>query len=590
MQKQSKNRTQLLKTFLNLLPFFWVKDFKIRLGIVLSLFFMCISITLNIIIPLIYKNVITILSTQNKNLFAFVPIILVLYCSLWIMNQVISQLNTMMLARVLEQNLRSLRFRIFTHLHSLSLRFHMDRHTGIVINALERALSGFEAIFFGVFLFMLPILIEMVVVIILLTSFYGAFYSSGLALILVSYLFFSLFAMSYKTHKQTTYNKARASAGAFITDSLLNFETVKYFSNEYYDYEQCDNLLKTQENAGIAKNFSTTTVQICQSIVIGIGLVYMTLMTGNAVILGQMNVSDFVLINGYIWRFIMPLHQLGRILQQMHSGLNDMNDVMNLLEKTPEVQNTHNAIELKSNSIDITFDNVIFGYDKQRTILNGISFTVPAGKTVALVGASGTGKSTIARLLFRFYDINNGRILLDGHDLRDITQQSLHSLIGIVPQDTVLFNNTLYYNIAYGCPSACREEIEHAIKLAHLDEFIKKLSEGDQTVVGERGLKLSGGEKQRVAIARMLLKKPKIYVFDEATSSLDSYTEKEIQRNLEEISVGATTLIIAHRLSTVTNADEILVLDQGLIVERGNHQKLLALNGVYSNLWERQFH
>ncbi len=590
MKNQPKKHVAFLKTISKLLPFFWLNDFKMRLHIVLSLFFMGISITLNIGIPLVYKNIINILSSQNKDLFSLVPIILVLYCSLWIMSQVISQLHTMILARVLEQNLRFLRFRIFTHLHSLSLRFHMDRHTGIVINTLERALSGFEAIFFGAFLFMLPILIEMVIVIILLTVFYGIFYSVGLLLILLSYLFFSLTAMNYKTKKQTAYNKARTNANAFITDSLLNFETVKYFSNEYYDFEQCDNLLKDQECKGIATQFTATTIQICQSIVIGTGLIYMTLMTSNAVILGQMNVSDFVLINGYIWRFIMPLHQLGRILQQMQTGLNDMNDVMNLLEKTPEVQNTHNAINLKSNSIEITFDNVVFGYDQKRTILNGISFTVPAGKVVALIGASGTGKSTIARLLFRFYDVNSGRILLNGHDLRNITQQSLHSLIGVVPQDTVLFNNTLYYNIAYGCPSACQEEIDQAIKRAHLDNFIKKLPEGYQTVVGERGLKLSGGEKQRVAIARMLLKKPPIFLFDEATSSLDSYTEKEIQRNLEEISVGTTTLIIAHRLSTIVNADEILVLDQGLIVERGNHQKLLSLGGTYANLWKNQLH
>ncbi|MFA6535534.1 MAG: ABC transporter ATP-binding protein/permease [Candidatus Babeliales bacterium] len=590
MKNQSRYYTSFLKTISRLLPFFWVNDLKIRLGIVLSLFFMCISITLNIVIPLIYKNVITIFSTKNKDLFYLVPVILVFYCSLWIIIQVISQIHVMMLARILEQNLRLLRFRIFTHLHSLSLRFHMDRRTGIVINTLERALSGFEAIFFGAFLFVLPILIEMVVVVILLTIFYGISYSVGLVLILVSYLFFSLIAMRYRTPKQTAYNKARANTGAFITDSLLNFETVKYFSNEHYDFEQCDNLLKEQEYKGISTQLSAATIQICQSIVIGAGLMYMTLMTSRAVIFGQMNVSDFVLINGYLWRFIMPLHQLGRILHQIHTGLNDMNDVMNLLEKIPEVQNTHNAINLKNNSIEITFDNVVFGYDQQRTILNGISFTVPAGKVVALVGASGAGKSTIARLLFRFYDVNSGRILLNGHDLRNITQQSLHSLIGVVPQDTVLFNNTLYYNIAYGCPSACQEEIELAIKLAHLDDFIKKLPEGYQTIVGERGLKLSGGEKQRVAIARMLLKKPQFYVFDEATSSLDSYTEKEIQRNLEEISIGATTLVIAHRLSTIVKADEIIVLNEGLIVERGNHKKLLDLNGVYANLWKKQLH
>jgi ABC-type transport system involved in Fe-S cluster assembly fused permease/ATPase subunit len=588
MKNQAKNCTQFFKTFLKLLPFFWTNNLKIRLRIILSLFLVGISVALNIVIPLVYKNAINILSTNNKDLFSLIPIILVLYCCLWIISQIISQVGSVIMFYALQRNLRLLTLRLFTHLHSLSLRFHMDRHTGMVINALERSLSGFEVIFLGMLIFMLPILIEMILVIILLSSFYGISYSIGLLVIMLSYLFFSLIALGYKTEKQTCYNRTRTKTGSYIVDSLLNFETVKYFGNEQYDYEQCNNLLKKQEATGIAKQFSAAIIQICQGIVIGVGLIYMTLKTSSAVISGQMNISDFILINGYLWRFVVPLHQLGHVLQQIHVGINDMSDVIDLLEEEHDIQNTHSAIDIKTNRIDITFDNVVFGYDQQRTILNGISFTVPAGSVIALVGASGAGKSTIARLLFRFYDVNSGQILLNGHNLRDITQESLHALIGVVPQDTMLFNNTLYYNIAYGCPTACQEEIDRAIKLAHLDKLIRKLPAGYNTIVGERGLKLSGGEKQRVAIARMLLKKPQIYVFDEATSSLDSCTEKEIQQNLEEISVGATTLVIAHRLSTIVKANEIIVLNEGLIVERGNHQQLLDFNGFYANLWKKQ--
>jgi ATP-binding cassette, subfamily B, heavy metal transporter len=579
-----------LKTFLNALQFLWPKDPARRLSFILAFFLMGISIALNVLIPLIYKKVIQIFSSQNKSLFSLVPIILVLYCLLWFIVQVLYQVRSAIMIYALKRGLRVFFLRIFTHLHSLSLRFHMDRRTGLIINALERALTGFENIFFNVLLFMIPTLIEMIIVIILLYFFYGAFYSWGLLFITTSYLFFSLITIGYKTKKRIAFNKTRAATGFYIVDSLINFETVKYFSNAHHDSVLCDNFLKEQEIAGVAAHISEAAVQTCQNLVIGVGLLYMTLITSSAVVHGQMNVSDFVLINGYVLRFVMPLHQLGLILVQMSTGLHDMSDIMHLLEEKPEIKDIHNAISFKTDAIDITFDNVVFGYDQQRTILKGISFTVPAGKRVAIIGASGAGKSTIARLLFRSYDVSSGSILLNGHDIRSITQESLHSLIGVVPQDTVLFNNTLYYNIAYGCPTASEEEIALAIKRAYLDELIKRLPKRDQTIVGERGLKLSGGEKQRVAIARVLLKKPKIYIFDEATSSLDTCTEKEIQRNLEEIATGTTTLIIAHRLSTVVNVNQILVLDQGVIVERGSHQKLLRLNGIYANMWQKQSH
>jgi len=577
-----------LQNFIRLLPFLWIKERKIQISIGLSLCLSALMIALNVSIPLIFKNIINILSAPSKSPISVISLVLILYGSLWTINQVISQLRSIMMFKALERGTRILSLRIFDQLHALCLRFHLERRTGAITSAIERAQVGFATIFWGLLLFIFPTLIEMVLVISLLTYLYGFFYSGVLLFIIVCYLLFSVLAINYSTKKQTIYNEKRSQASARIVDSLLNFETVKYFNNERHDHEQCNNILQEQENAGTAKNFADAIVQLGQGVVIGIGLIYLTLTSGNAVVSGQMNIGDFVLINGYLLQFAMPLHYFGYILRQVRNGLNDMNEVMDLITSKPEIQDAHDAIDLKKDKPTITFDNVVFGYDKQRQILNGVSFAIPHGKTVAIVGPTGAGKSTVARLLFRFYDVTQGSILINGYDLRKITQQSLHAAIGVVPQDTVLFNNTLYYNVAYGSPGASREEVERVIKLAHLDKFIKQLPDGYNTTVGERGLKLSGGEKQRVAIARVLLKNPAIYIFDESTSSLDTHTEQEIQRNIEEISVGATTLIIAHRLSTVIHADEILVLDHGVIVERGTHQSLLILNGLYANLWKKQ--
>jgi len=403
------------------------------------------------------------------------------------------------------------------------------------------------------------------------------------------YLLFSYYAISRTAKFHNIYNEKRSQASARILDSLLNFETVKYFQNKDYDYEQCNTCLHEQEKAGIAKYFSETIVQLGQSIIIGIGLMYLTTISGNAVIAGKMNIGDFILINGYLLQFVIPLNHIGYILHQVRNGLNHMKKALDLIALKPEIQdNPVHAIKMNIKKPEINFENVSFGYNTKRKILKGISFTVPAGKTVAIIGPTGSGKSTVIRLLFRFYDVTHGKILVNGHDLRNISQKSLHSAIGIIPQDTILFNNTIYYNIAYGCPSASKKDVEEAIKLSKLDNFIKSLPEGYNTEVGERGLKLSGGEKQRVAIARAILKQPKIFLFDEATSSLDVQTEQDIQHSIKKISTQSTTLIIAHRLSTIVHADEILVLSKGLIAERGNHQSLLNLNGLYTSLWKQQ--
>ena len=573
---------------IQLLSILWGKDLIVKRRLILSLFLTFVLIVFNVSIPLVFKNIINSFSLPAQSSFFMVRIFLVLYGFLWTTGQIIGQLKSVAIFRCLERSARDLSIKIFDHLHTLSLRFHLDRKTGDVTNTIERAQFGLEMVFWGLFLFLLPNVIEMIVVIILLTFFYGFFYSEALVFVMFFYLIFSLVAISKLSEKQKVYNQKRSAASSFIVDSLLNFETVKYFGNENYDHELCNKILQEQEEAGVKRSFTDAMINIGQAFVIGAGLVYLTVASGNAVISGRMNISDFVLINGYLLQFAIPLHGFGYVLRQVRRGLNDMSGVMDLLKMESEVKDFPNAKDLKIDKAEIKFENVVFGYNNQRQILNGISFSVPAGKTIAIVGATGSGKSTISRLLFRFYDVCSGSISINGYDIRNITQKSLHALIGVVPQDTVLFNNTLYYNISYGCSLATPQDVEMAIKFAHLDDFIKRLPEGCNTIVGERGLKLSGGEKQRVAIARVILKRPKIYIFDEATSSLDINTEREIQNNLEEISKGSTTLIIAHRLATVINADEIFVLDKGVVIECGKHKDLLQQDGFYASLWNKQ--
>jgi ATP-binding cassette subfamily B protein len=419
---------------------------------------------------------------------------------------------------------------------------------------------------------------------------FGIMYGIILIAIMVAYIYFSFTAMSKAIQAQEIHNKLRAQASARMVDSLLNFETVKYFNNEKYEREHAANLLYQQEEAGIERFAQYTQVQMNQVLIIGIGFTFLTWLSGTSVYAGTMSVGDFVLINGYILGFIGPLHHFSYIMQIVRKGIEDMESIIKILHLEPEIEDMPQAHNIHISKAQITFEHIFFGYAPDRIILKNISFDVPAGKTIALVGPSGAGKSTIARLLFRFYDINAGNIKINGIDIRAISQQSLRKAIGIVPQDTVLFNDTIYYNIAYGNPHASQEEVKKAAELAHLGNFIQSLPQGYKTIVGERGLKLSGGEKQRVAIARVLLKKPSIYIFDEATSSLDSNTEKEIQKNLQEISVGTTTIIIAHRLSTIIYADEIYVLDCGQIIEHETHMQLLKEQGLYANLWQKQQH
>ena len=584
----AENNISLSSVIFRLLTYVWSSEWHIRLRIIISLFLTISMMVLRLGITFIYKHVINILSEPHSFAPWLMTFVLIGYGACWLLDYFATQLRALLIFRVLERSLRVISLTIVNHLLFLSLRFHIDRHTGALTNYIYRLQNGFDTVFWGVFTFLIPTCIEMSLVIILICYMYGWVYSNALIGIVLGYALLNIFGMAKSVAVQEIHNEKRAYASARIVDSLLNFETIKYFNNEKHELEQVNTALEQQEHAGIRRSATDVYLQLAQATVIGLGFIYLTWMSGQAVAAGKMTLGDFVLINGLLMQFIMPLNHFGSLMYQIRKGLHDIHSTFNILFLKPEVEDSPYAVHLMPNQAEVVFDHVHFGYAANRPILKDISFVIPAGKTIAIVGSTGSGKSTIARLIFRFYDIQSGSIKMNGQDIRNLSQRSLHQAVGIVPQDTVLFNDTLYYNIAYGNPKASKEDVEKAISLARLESFIHSLPDGHQTKVGERGLKLSGGEKQRVAIARVLLKKPSLFIFDEATSSLDTITEREIQKNLDEISSGTSTIIIAHRLSTVVQADEILVLDAGIIVEKGKHSELLLKNGLYAQLWREQ--
>ena len=572
-----------------LLPYLWPKgEREIKVRVVSAFAFLALAKVANVYVPILYKQAVDLL-VHPVNAIIVLPIALIVgYGLVRVCTIAFAETRDLLFAKVEQRAIRRVALRTFRHLHKLSLRFHLERQTGGLSRAIERGTRGIDYLLRFATFNILPTMLEILMVCGVLWAFFDFWFALVTFASVVIYAGFTFTISEWRIKYRRQMNETDQVANTRAIDSLLNYETVKYFGNEEHEARRFDHALARYETAAVQSKSSLSILNIGQSLIIGIGVTAIMLMAGIGVVNGTMTIGDFVLANTYLIQLYVPLNMLGFVYREIKQSLTDMEGMFNLLDIKTEVEDKPNAKTLDVAGATVEFDHVEFAYDERRQILHDVSFTVPAGQSIAIVGPSGAGKSTISRLLFRFYDVQGGAVKIDGQDVRDVTQDSLRAAIGIVPQDTVLFNDTVYYNIAYGKPDATRAEVEAAAKLAHIHDFIAATPDGYETAVGERGLKLSGGEKQRVAIARTMLKRPAILLFDEATSALDTRTEREIQRALREVSVGRTTLMIAHRLSTVIDADEIIVLDSGRIVERGRHAQLLALDGFYAAMWRRQ--
>jgi len=571
------------KAIKSLLPYLW--EFRGR--VVLALAFLALAKVATVSVPLVLKEIVDALTPSQATL-ALPIFLLVAYGVLRLANSTFGELRDMVFAKVTQRSIRRVALRVFEHLHNLSLRFHLERQTGGMSRDIERGTAGIRFLLNFMLFNILPTILEIGFVALILLVKYDPWFCVVTLATLVVYIAFTLVVTEWRMIFRRNMNEMDSKANTRAIDSLLNYETVKYFGNEGFEAGRYDETLQSWEKAAVRNQTSLSLLNIGQGAVIAVGVTILMLMAGQGVVRGTMSIGDLVLVNAFLIQLYMPLHFLGFVYREIRHSLADMERMFGLLERDTEVSDAPDARELKVGGGAMRFEHVGFGYDSRRQILQDVSFDVPAGHKVAVVGASGAGKSTLSRLLFRFYDATTGRILIDGQDIRAVTQLSLRRAIGIVPQDTVLFNDSIYYNIAYGRPDAAREEIIEAARAAHIDQFVESLPDQYDTTVGERGLKLSGGEKQRVAIARTLLKNPPILVFDEATSALDSRTEKAIQAELLEIATNHTTLVIAHRLSTIMDADQILVMEHGRIIERGTHNELLVRNGAYAHMWALQ--
>lgn len=573
-----------------LLPYLWPKDNpKLRYYLVIAFAFMVISKVSITLVPLAYKAMIDVLSGETAKMLA-IPLGLILaYGVARIGGALFEELRNVMFVHVSQNATRLLGLRVFRQLHALSLRFHLERQTGGLSLSIERGTQAVATVLSRLLFSIFPILFEITLVAVIMWHLLSGWFALAILATVGCYILFTVMAVSWRSRFRRELNQANADANTKSIDSLLNYETVKYFGNEDFEAERFNMSRRLYEYAAIKNQFSFTALNLGQTAIISIGLIVMMAMAAQGIVQGRMTIGDFVLVNAYLLQLYQPLNFFGFIYAEVRQALIDMENMFDLLQEEQEIVDRPDAKALHLTAGEVSFDSVSFGYDARRPILKNVSFTIPAGNTVAVVGASGAGKSTLSRLLFRFYDVSGGSVSIDGQDIRSLKQASLRAAIGIVPQDTVLFNDTLGYNIGYGKTGSSQEEIERAARLAHIHEFIVSLPDGYQTRVGERGLKLSGGEKQRVAIARTILKNPAILVFDEATSALDTQTEREIQSHLREVSRDHTTLVIAHRLSTVVDADEIIVLEAGEIVERGRHEALLAANGRYAAMWQNQY-
>jgi len=586
----NKQKTYL-KTFKLLFPFLWPnKRSDLRKRVSLALICLILAKVASVYTPLILGRSVDSLTELSSgiNLLMLIPIALIIsYGVARIASLTFEGMRDALFSKVSQHAIREVTLTIFKHLHSLSLQFHLNRQTGALSKFIDRGTKGIDFLLRYVIFNVVPTFIEIILVTIILLNLYGYFYALITIITITIYVILTFVITRWRVQFRRDMNSADNSVSTKMIDSLLNFETVKYFNNENHEFNRLDVSLKKYELAANKSRHSLSLLNIAQIIVIMSGITIMLVMTAFGIRSNDISIGGFVVINAYMLQLYQPLNFLGSVYREIQQSLVDMENMFNLLDEKSKVKDSLKQLNI-NNKTEIKFSNISFGYDERRTVIKDISFDVPNGKKVAIVGPTGAGKSTISRLLFRFYDPTIGSIYINDENINSISQHSLRKIIGVVPQDTVLFNDTIHYNISYGDPKASEDDIINAAKNADIHDFVISLPDGYKTIVGERGLKLSGGEKQRVAIARTFLKNPKILFFDEATSALDSSTEKEIQKNLENMSKDKTTLIIAHRLSTAAYADNIIVLDKGSIIEQGSHNYLLDLKGKYFEMWEKQ--
>jgi ABC-type transport system involved in Fe-S cluster assembly fused permease/ATPase subunit len=598
-QDNTAQRATLIGTLVHLWPYIWPGDrADLKMRVVWSVVLLLVAKLATLSVPFTFKWAIDALTgadtapmqSSNWTLWLIAsPLIMTLnYGAVRVLMAVLTQWRDGIFAKVAMHAVRKLAYRTFVHMHELSLRFHLERKTGGLTRVLERGRLGIEVIVRMVILQLVPTIVEVTLIMGVLLWQFDWRYVLATMITVVVYMYYTYIATEWRIEIRRKMNDSDTEANTKAIDSLLNYETVKYFSAELREATRYDRSMERYERASVKTYTSLALLNTGQAIIFTAGLTVTMLMCAVGVRGGRNTVGDFVMVNAMMIQLYQPLNFMGMVYREIKQAIIDIEKMFGVLSRNPEVKDIPGARPLIVTAGSVRFDDVRFSYDPERQILKGLSFEVPAGKTVAIVGPSGAGKSTISRLLFRLYDVSGGRILIDGQDIRNVTQASLRASIGMVPQDTVLFNDTIRYNIRYGRWDATDAEVEEAAQMAQIDSFIKMSPKGYETEVGERGLKLSGGEKQRVAIARTVLKGPPILVLDEATSALDSHTEQEIQDALEKVSRNRTSLVIAHRLSTIVGADEIIVLDQGRIAERGTHSQLLAANGLYASMWNRQ--
>ena len=573
-----------IKTLRALLPFLW----NYRGRVLLALGFLILAKVANVGVPLVLKDIVDSLDGNTHSQLVLPLALLLTYGALRLASSLFNELRDSVFARVRHGAMRSVSLKVLEHLHTLSLRYHLERKTGGLSRDIDRGTRSVSSLMNYMVFSILPTLVEIALVAGILLSRYDIWFTVVTLIAVVTYIVFTMRVTEWRMKYRVSMNKFDSEANTRAVDSLLNYETVKYFGNEQHEMQRYDHSLKQWEAEAVNSQTSLSALNFGQAIIIAAGVTTIMILASQGVVAGNMTLGDLVLVNAFLLQLFIPLNFLGIVYSQLKHSLTDMRLMFDVMDRQAEITDRPDAAPLDADDAEIRFEHVSFAYQPERPILHDVSFSIAPGKKVAIVGPSGAGKSTLARLLFRFYDTTGGRILINNQDISNVTQDSLRRAIGIVPQDTVLFNESLRYNLAYANPGASHEDIGKAAQLAHLTDFIASLPQGYDTVVGERGLKLSGGEKQRVAIARAVLKNPHILVFDEATSSLDSHSEQAILAALRDAAAHHTSLVIAHRLSTIVDADTILVMDNGRIVESGIHQSLIAAGGAYARLWAMQ--